>query len=179
MTFKESVSTCYKNYFNGKGRASRSEFWWFQLYLIIAFFLLAFVLGVIGLSAIVPFLMIAMALPNIALCVRRLHDFDRSGWWFLLSLVPFLGSFVPYIIGLIKGTRGANRFGPDPLGKVRENETQVPYLVGDSSVVTSGGNVSGATNASVEAPMTSPQNHGRIDLTKQQRTASRIDLEKR
>ena len=47
--------------------------------------------------------------------VRRLHDTDRSGWWLLLGLLPLLGGLVLLIFFIIGGTRGPNRFGPDPI----------------------------------------------------------------
>jgi uncharacterized membrane protein YhaH (DUF805 family) len=49
-----------------------------------------------------------------ALSVRRLHDVDRTGWWYLLGLVPFLGGIVLLVWFCTDGTRGSNRFGADP-----------------------------------------------------------------
>lgn len=54
--------------------------------------------------------------PSIAVGVKRLHDRNRSGWWLLLILVPIIGA-IWYLVdaGILKGTEGSNRFGPDPL----------------------------------------------------------------
>lgn len=47
---------------------------------------------------------------------KRWHDHDKSGWWFLLSFVPYLGGLVSFVIcGCLRGTRGPNRYGPDPV----------------------------------------------------------------
>ena len=66
-------------------------------------------MGVIG--GLYIFLML---LPLIALSIRRLHDTDRSGWWFLINFVPLIGGLVFFVFTLLEGTRGDNRFGPDP-----------------------------------------------------------------
>ncbi len=53
-------------------------------------------------------------LASIAVSVRRLHDTDRSSWWILLGLIPFIGAIVLLVFMVLDGTRGDNRFGPDP-----------------------------------------------------------------
>jgi hypothetical protein len=50
-----------------------------------------------------------------AMGVRRLHDTDRSGWWWLIGFIPLIGIIVLIVFGCFEGTRGPNRFGPDPL----------------------------------------------------------------
>jgi uncharacterized membrane protein YhaH (DUF805 family) len=57
---------------------------------------------------------LAVFIPNLAVAVRRMHDQDKSGWWILIGLVPFIGGIWLLILYLIDGTRGPNRFGPDP-----------------------------------------------------------------
>ncbi|HEX7380625.1 MAG TPA: DUF805 domain-containing protein, partial [Nevskiaceae bacterium] len=57
---------------------------------------------------------LATFIPSWAVCVRRLHDTNRSGWWVLISLVPLVGWIVLLIFTVQDGTRGDNRFGPDP-----------------------------------------------------------------
>lgn len=58
---------------------------------------------------------LAVLLPNIAVGVRRLHDLDKSGWWYLLILIPLVGALVLIYFFVQKGTDGPNRFGADPL----------------------------------------------------------------
>ena len=57
---------------------------------------------------------LAVLLPSIAVAVRRLHDTDRSGWWFLIGFVPIVGGIILLVFYVLEGTRGPNRFGPDP-----------------------------------------------------------------
>jgi uncharacterized membrane protein YhaH (DUF805 family) len=58
--------------------------------------------------------MLGLLLPSLAAGVRRLHDTDRSGWWLLIALVPLVGAIVLLVFWVLEGTRGDNRFGPDP-----------------------------------------------------------------
>ncbi|MDO5639496.1 MAG: DUF805 domain-containing protein [Neisseria sp.] len=59
---------------------------------------------------------VAMIFPSLAVLVRRLHDTDRSGWWVLIGLIPFVGSIVLLVFSVLDGTDGSNRFGEDPKG---------------------------------------------------------------
>lgn len=58
---------------------------------------------------------LAALIPTLAVCVRRLHDQDKSGWFYLLNFVPF-GGLVLLVFYFLEGTRGPNRYGPDPKG---------------------------------------------------------------
>jgi uncharacterized membrane protein YhaH (DUF805 family) len=60
---------------------------------------------------------LAIFIPNLAVIVRRLHDQDKSGWWFFISFVPIIGGIWLLILYLTDGTPGPNRFGPDPKGR--------------------------------------------------------------
>ena len=140
MTFTQSIRTCLRDkYVTFSGRASRSEYWWFNLF----FWLLLIVVGAIaggiagaagafngsdpsaGLAIVfipIGLVYLGMLLPLISVGVRRLHDRDMSGWWFLGVIVagqiPFVGfvvSIAYLVITCLKGTDGPNRFGPDPL----------------------------------------------------------------
>jgi uncharacterized membrane protein YhaH (DUF805 family) len=52
--------------------------------------------------------------PNLALGFRRLHDIDKSAWWLLIVLIPFIGALVLLYFAVQPGTVGPNKFGPDP-----------------------------------------------------------------
>lgn len=86
MTFGESIQTCFAKYADFSGRASRSEYWWWVLFVFLA----TMATGVIGdkLSALFS---LAVLLPGLAVGARRLHDIDKSGWFQLLYLIPLLG----------------------------------------------------------------------------------------
>jgi uncharacterized membrane protein YhaH (DUF805 family) len=106
MNFQDSVKTCLSKYVDFKGRASRSEYWWFILFS----FILQIVAQLIN-QNLVAVVAIALLLPSLAVLVRRLHDIDYSGWWALLLLVPLIGPIVLIIFAATKGTVGPNRFG--------------------------------------------------------------------
>jgi uncharacterized membrane protein YhaH (DUF805 family) len=70
--------------------------------------------GIGPITAIVSLISIYLAL---ALYAKRWHDRDKSGWWSLIILIPIIGAVWMLVeLGILEGTRGPNRFGPDPLG---------------------------------------------------------------
>jgi len=121
MGFADAVKSLYKNYFKFEGRALRSEYWWAYLYLIILYVAMLVVTGLLGqavggiVALVIGLVILASLVPFIALTVRRLHDVDKSGWFFLLSFVPIVSFYILYLT-IIKGTDGPNTFGADPLG---------------------------------------------------------------
>jgi uncharacterized membrane protein YhaH (DUF805 family) len=60
---------------------------------------------------------LALALPTIAVAVRRLHDTNHSGWMYFIMLIPLVGIIIFVVFMCQRGTAGSNRFGPDPLGQ--------------------------------------------------------------
>jgi len=121
MSFAESVRTVYGKYAVASGRASRSEYWWFQLFLFLAalawyfVFFVALVisppLGILVLIGMVAFF-IGSILPSLGVTVRRLHDSDKSGWWFLISFIPYVGALILLVLLVLDSTPGVNRYGP-------------------------------------------------------------------
>ena len=111
MNFIESIKTCYKKFFDFSGRASKSEYWWFQLYGIIIYGLLFVFQG--DLALVFSILAIANTIPLWAAAVRRLHDTDKSGWFVLISIIPILGLAIIYLL-ILDGSKGKNRFGTKP-----------------------------------------------------------------
>jgi uncharacterized membrane protein YhaH (DUF805 family) len=117
MGFAEAISSGLRNYVTFSGRAARSEYWWFFLFAIlcsIAGEILDAATGGAGLINLAVAL--GLFLPSIALAVRRLHDKDRSGWWYLIIFIPLIGGLILLYWFVTRGTTGPNRFGPDPLG---------------------------------------------------------------
>lgn len=111
MNFLESIQTCYKKFFDFSGRASKSEYWWFQLYNAIIYVLTFVFQG--DLTLLFSILIIANIIPIWAAAVRRVHDSDKSGWMVLISVIPIIGLYV--IVLLIQdGSKGKNRFGAKP-----------------------------------------------------------------
>lgn len=104
-----------RNYANFSGRARRKEYWYFVLVqmglVIIAMILDAIIFNSeIGLIYIVVAL--GLFLPGLAVTIRRLHDTSRSGWWFLISILPLIGSII-LLVFLASDTKfETNQWGP-------------------------------------------------------------------
>lgn len=137
--------------FSFQGRASRSKFWLvfllsiFVSFVVVLFSILALpaliFMGTFSpkLASIVSMLLYVLMIPmwwiSIATSVKRFHDRNKSGWWYLIVLVPFIGGL--WIIienGFLKGTTGANHFGEDTLSNVAIPQAQ--GMVGVSSLTT-------------------------------------------
>ena len=118
-----AVQTITKNYANFNGRARRKEYWGTMLvYMIVAVILSMLMNITFWISEYLSYFFVlvasifylAMIVPIIALTVRRLHDVDKSGWWYFISLVPLIGGIWLLILLCTEGTRGENQFGADP-----------------------------------------------------------------
>jgi uncharacterized membrane protein YhaH (DUF805 family) len=86
MTFFDSIRICFKKYAEFTGRASRPEFWWFMLFVLLVASALVYVNEVAG-----KVFLIAVLLPQLSAGSRRLHDIGKSAWWQLFLLVPVGG----------------------------------------------------------------------------------------
>jgi len=115
MNFTQAVSSGFSNYVNFAGRATRSEYWYWVLFVIVASIVASITDVVLGIRLFKPIFGLAVLLPSIAVGIRRLHDLDRCGWWLLLNFIPLIGAIVLIVWFCSRGTVGANRFGPDPL----------------------------------------------------------------
>lgn len=116
MDFQTAVKTCFNKYADFTGRARRSEFWWFALFAFGLGIVTTAIDGILGSFGIVNALTsLAILLPSIAVGVRRLHDRDMVGWWYLIVLIPVIGVLALLVIFCLKGTEGPNRFGADPV----------------------------------------------------------------
>jgi uncharacterized membrane protein YhaH (DUF805 family) len=99
------------------GRARRREYWMFTLVnLIISGILygLYFSTRSTILAIIVSLYSLAVLLPSLGVLIRRLHDTGRTGWWFFIPLIPLVGAVWLFVLTVLNGTRGPNRYGPDP-----------------------------------------------------------------
>ena len=125
-----------KRYADFSGRSRRLEYWMYTLLSTIVLLLCVglFVAGAVsqqsfgagkgGDADIGPLGWLGIGLggawvlgtfiPGIAVTVRRFHDQDKSGWMYLLSFIPYVGSFVVFVFMFFEGTRGTNQYGPDP-----------------------------------------------------------------
>jgi uncharacterized membrane protein YhaH (DUF805 family) len=123
MDFNEIIENfldVVKNkYVQFTGRAGRKEYWLFYLvnfalYLLFVILTSIFGNGVLTLiiSVIYTLFGLAILLPGIAVCVRRLHDVGKGGGWAFIAFVPIVGVFILLYFMIIKGEPNPNRFGP-------------------------------------------------------------------
>jgi len=130
MGFMDAIKTCItEKYVDFSGRASRSEFWWFQLFM----FLLQMGLFVLQMVALFSFpeiftaiywmtvvVSLGLFLPSLSVSVRRLHDIGKSGWYFLL-IIPLsiicIG-IILWIVWMISEGELTNQYGPPPTNQV-------------------------------------------------------------
>ena len=124
INFFDSIKICFKKYFVIEGRASRSEYWYWVLFVIIldlfVDYLDATIAGVPWLEyeklygPLGIIITVITFLPGLAVAVRRLHDVNKSGWWLLISFTVI--GLIPLLIWTIsKGSFGKNQFGEYPL----------------------------------------------------------------
>jgi uncharacterized membrane protein YhaH (DUF805 family) len=111
MNFSEAVQACIRKYAEFNGRASRSEYWWFALFVFLVGTLLSFASHLLS-----GLFYLGVLLPSIAAATRRLHDTNRSGWWQLIGLVPLVGWIVMIVFLAQASQAGANEHGPAPAG---------------------------------------------------------------
>ena len=130
MSFVAAVKSVLTQYVGFRGRARRSEYWWFVVFSILVGLVAGFLDGVLGtefrsatddapawyssggfISSIAS---LALLLPTLAVAVRRLHDTDRTGWWLLIGLIPLVGGIVLLVFFVLDSTPGTNRYGVSP-----------------------------------------------------------------
>ena len=140
MSFMDSIKSCFGKYARFAGRAPRSEFWFFALFIWLVMTVLQVLMfsmfdteGMMAAAQngtlepglgmafpVVPAILLLVFfvitfLPYLSVMVRRLHDTGRSGWWYWIGLVPVIGIFILLYFFVSKGTEGDNDYGSDPL----------------------------------------------------------------
>lgn len=127
------VDTLKNRYAAFKGRATRSEYWYFMLFFIIIALILTaldsmIINPLLGIQPLVEtartgilsmLFSLGTLIPSVALAIRRLHDIGRSGWWILLGVIPIvniIGIFVLLYFFIKDCQPGENLYGPNPKG---------------------------------------------------------------
>ena len=110
-----------RQYADFNGRARRKEYWMFYLFSLIfsvTAIILDNVLGIaiegIGYGPLYLIFALAVMIPNLAVMVRRLHDVNKSGWMFLVALIPIAGAIWLLVLLCTEGDHGDNKYGPNP-----------------------------------------------------------------
>jgi len=133
MGFTDAVKNCVRNNYLGfSGRASRSEYWWFMLFLqivpivgyVLVFAYISVALGeegatmsfetLMNLLSLPSLVTLAFLLPALSVSVRRLHDTGKSGWMLLITLIPCIGLILWLVWMIEDGQAHDNAYGSVP-----------------------------------------------------------------
>ena len=109
MNMKESVKSGFSKYLIFEGRASRPEYWWFQLAYWLAI-VISIMIPVYG-PILMVLVVLGCTLPNLAVGSRRLHDSNKSGWYQLIGLVPVVGAIGLIVLFALPSDTGENQYG--------------------------------------------------------------------
>ncbi|EXB22804.1 DUF805 domain-containing protein [Acinetobacter baumannii] len=108
--YRQAIVTCFKKFADFKGRARRSEFWYFELFCV----LISLIFSIFINEDVATIAMLITLIPNIAVSVRRLHDINRSGWWMLIALIPIIGILLLLFWATQEGSSASNQYGEPP-----------------------------------------------------------------
>jgi uncharacterized membrane protein YhaH (DUF805 family) len=131
MDFVTAIRTCFRNYASFGGRAARSEYWWFVLFVLLGMVVMSVLeTRLLGFGQVTRgpgtwawqsnggplsgIFALGILLPSLAVAVRRMHDAGKSGWWLLIQLVPLFGTLVLLYFLVQPSQPGANAFGAAP-----------------------------------------------------------------
>ena len=135
-----------ENYANFSGRARRREYWMFSLFFFIICMGLLFLTTLLFLAmgdtvnytsnewvnevlvGLWILFFVAHIIPGFALTIRRLHDIGKSGWWYLVAFIPYIGSLIIFIFSVMPGQVGENTWGPDPKVLETSSKQKAPGL---------------------------------------------------
>lgn len=120
-SFIEAVTTCFKKYATFSGRARRSEYWYFALFIIVCQALLSAIGNAIfgvpddgGTNILQTIFNFAVLIPQISVFWRRMHDIGKKGTWFFLALIPVIGWIIILVWECRDSQPGENEYGMSP-----------------------------------------------------------------
>ena len=108
MDFFESIKSCFSRYATFSGRAARSEYWWWVLFVVLG----SVATAMVG-NTVSALFSLGTLLPFLAVAARRLHDIGKSGWWQLVGFIPLLG-WIVMIYWTVQPSEGPNAHGNGP-----------------------------------------------------------------
>ena len=115
--FIEGFNKCFVSYLQNEyvkfdGRVSRCKYWMFALYSMLVGLAISVIVTILPFLSVLSVLyLLVILVPSVGLAVRRLHDINFSGWWFLISLVPYIGGIALIFLLALPGDNKANNFG--------------------------------------------------------------------
>ena len=142
FTMMSAYKSMFKKYAKFNGRSRRSEYWYATLVNSLIGLLFFFVVVAIAVStgdyvsdAVAIFVALlalaycgycfAIVIPSLAMCVRRLHDIGKSGWFVLLSLIPYVGALILFVFLVQDSQPGSNQYGTNPKENVVTSQVVV------------------------------------------------------
>lgn len=121
LSFTDAVRQVLNKYATFKGRARRSEYWWFILFYCLVLIAAAVLDNLFGITiertfygAIYCIAALVLFLPNLTVTVRRLHDINKSGWNILWGIIPLIGSILLIVWCCQDSQAEANQYGESP-----------------------------------------------------------------
>ena len=108
MNIIEATKLIFTRYVDFNGRSRRSEYWWAYLAVVIISAVLTVVLGELA-----YIWSLATLVPQIAITIRRLHDIGKSGWFYLIGLIPLAGPII-LLVWMCQDSTEDNQWGPNP-----------------------------------------------------------------
>ena len=119
MNFGQAIKSGFSHYVTFSGRAARSEYWYWTLFVVLLTIAAQIIDHAIfdepeSTGLVQPLVSLVLFLPGLAVAARRLHDLDRTAWW-LLIVLTVIGILLLLYWDCLKGTSGPNQYGPDPL----------------------------------------------------------------
>jgi len=109
LGFVDAIKLFFQNFTNFNGRSRRSEYWWVCLFNMIVGFIIGMILP--DFSWIWS---VIILVPTLSLCVRRLHDIGKSGWWYLVVMIPLVGGIIMIVWFCQDSHPGQNQWGYSP-----------------------------------------------------------------
>ena len=118
MTFGQSIAISLSKFFVFSGRASRAEYLWWVLFMILMSLIARLIPSIFTVSTV-----LALHIPWLSVTTRRLHDTNHSGWMQLIPLTII--GIIPFLIwSLSKGDRHRNKYGEPSTGKANQKQTR-------------------------------------------------------
>ena len=129
MKFTEIPGKSWLRWTHWSGRASRSEYWYSLLWVILILTVVGCVpyfLGVDDEFLTVDILSVVMGILTLPVIIRRLHDLNRRGWWIFIIFIPIVGQFLLPLYFIKRGTVGPNKYGEDPTSNTETKQQDAP-----------------------------------------------------
>lgn len=112
-TIVDWFKKCLRKYATFQGRARRKEYWYCNLMVIIIYIVAAIIDGILGTDGVIASLAIlALFIPLLSVMVRRLHDINKSGWWYWISIIPLIGGILLLVWMCTDTNPNTNQYGP-------------------------------------------------------------------